>query len=116
MLQIRPPDDLPDVEQWSQSSGSNVISRRARPVLAGLRPHSLHVQTIGIWGHSPVQDDLSDSNIVTSTKPRHKGARLQVTRGASHHPPNPRRVQPWDGMAEPNQQMSAPFHPRTLLL
>jgi len=30
---------LPDIEQWSQSSGSNVIPRRARPVLAGLRPH-----------------------------------------------------------------------------
>jgi len=31
---------LPDIEQWSQSSGSNVIPRRARPGLAGLRPHS----------------------------------------------------------------------------
>ena len=30
---------LPDIEQWSQSSGSNVIPRRARPGLAGLRPH-----------------------------------------------------------------------------
>ena len=30
---------LPDMEQWSQSSGSNVIPRRARPGLAGLRPH-----------------------------------------------------------------------------
>ena len=30
---------LPAVEQWSQSSGSNVIPRRARPGLAGLRPH-----------------------------------------------------------------------------
>ena len=29
-----------DVEQWSQSSGSNVIPRRARPGLAGLRPHT----------------------------------------------------------------------------
>ena len=27
------------MEQWSQSSGSNVIPRRARPGLAGLRPH-----------------------------------------------------------------------------
>ena len=26
--------------QWSQSSGSNVIPRRARPGLAGLRPHN----------------------------------------------------------------------------
>ena len=33
-----------DVEQWSQSSGSNVIPRRARPGLAGLRPHSG-----GVW-------------------------------------------------------------------
>ena len=33
---------LPDIEQWSQSSGSNVIPRRARPGLAGLRPHILH--------------------------------------------------------------------------
>ena len=31
---------LPDIEQWSQSSGSNVIPRRARPGLAGLRPHN----------------------------------------------------------------------------
>jgi len=31
---------VPDMEQWSQSSGSNVIERRARPGLAGLRPHS----------------------------------------------------------------------------
>ena len=30
---------LPDIEQWSQSSGSNVITRRAHPGLAGLRPH-----------------------------------------------------------------------------
>jgi len=30
---------LPDIEQWSQSSGSNVIPRRARPGLAGIRPH-----------------------------------------------------------------------------
>jgi len=28
-----------DIEQWSQSSGSNVITRRARPGLAGPRPH-----------------------------------------------------------------------------
>ena len=31
--------NLPDIEQWSQSSGSNVIPRRARPGLAGPRPH-----------------------------------------------------------------------------
>ena len=31
---------LPDIEQWSQSSGSNVIPGRARPGLAGLRPHT----------------------------------------------------------------------------
>ena len=31
---------LPDVEQWSQSSGSNVIPRWARPGLPGLRPHT----------------------------------------------------------------------------
>ena len=30
---------LLDIEQWSQSSGSNVILTRARPGLAGLRPH-----------------------------------------------------------------------------
>ena len=30
---------LPDIEQWNQSSGSNVIPRRAHPGLAGLRPH-----------------------------------------------------------------------------
>ena len=28
---------LPDIEHWSQSSDSNVIPRRARPGLAGLR-------------------------------------------------------------------------------
>ena len=33
---------LPDIEQWIQSSGSNVIPRRARPGLAGLRPHKEH--------------------------------------------------------------------------
>jgi len=32
---------LPDIEQWSQNSGSNVITRRARPGLAGLRPHNV---------------------------------------------------------------------------
>ena len=31
---------LTDIEQWSQSSGPNVIPRRARRGLAGLRPHS----------------------------------------------------------------------------
>ena len=31
---------LPDIEQWRQSSGSNFIPRRARPGLAGLRPHN----------------------------------------------------------------------------
>ena len=29
------------IEQWSQSSGPNVIPRRARPGLAGLRPHTM---------------------------------------------------------------------------
>ena len=32
---------LPDMEQWSQSSDSNVIPRRARPGLAELRLHFL---------------------------------------------------------------------------
>ena len=32
---------LPDIEQWSQSSGSNVIPRRARPGLAGLGPRKI---------------------------------------------------------------------------
>ena len=36
---------LPDIEQWSQSSGSNVIPRRARPDLAGLRPHSFGIES-----------------------------------------------------------------------
>ena len=31
---------LPDIEQWSQSRGFNVIPRRARPGLDGLRPHT----------------------------------------------------------------------------
>ena len=35
------PRDICPIEQWSQSSGSNVIPRRARPGLAGLRPHIL---------------------------------------------------------------------------
>ena len=30
-------------EQWSQRSGSNVIPRRARPGLAGLRPHTARI-------------------------------------------------------------------------
>jgi hypothetical protein len=30
---------LPDIEQWSQSSGPDVIPRRDRPGLAGQRPH-----------------------------------------------------------------------------
>jgi len=37
---LSPDRHLPDIELWSQSSGSNVIPRRARPGLAGLRPHS----------------------------------------------------------------------------
>ena len=32
----------PDIEQWSQSSGPDVILRRARPGLVGLRPHTQH--------------------------------------------------------------------------
>jgi len=39
---------LPDKEQWSQSSGSNVISGRARPGLAGLRPHSCIARATGL--------------------------------------------------------------------
>ena len=31
--------NLPDVEQWSNSGGSNVIPRQARPSLAVLRAH-----------------------------------------------------------------------------
>ena len=31
---------LPGIEQWSHCSGSNVNPRRARPGLAGLRPHT----------------------------------------------------------------------------
>ena len=30
---------VPDKEHWHQGSGSNVIPRRARPGLAGIRPH-----------------------------------------------------------------------------
>ena len=37
---------LPDIEQWSQISGSNVIPRRARPGLAGLRPHKVTVWSL----------------------------------------------------------------------
>ena len=33
----------PPIEQWSQSSGSNVIPRRARPSLAGLRHHTCNL-------------------------------------------------------------------------
>ena len=32
--------NLADTEKWSQSSGCNIIPRRARPGLAGLRPHT----------------------------------------------------------------------------
>jgi hypothetical protein len=35
------PDSGVGIEQWSQSSGSNVIPRRAGPGLAGLRPHKI---------------------------------------------------------------------------
>jgi len=45
------PRHLPDKEQWSQSSGSNVIPRRARPGLAGLRPHGFwhaHTRRVGL--------------------------------------------------------------------
>ena len=35
---------MPDIEQWSQSSGSNVIPRRAHPGLAGLGPHRFTLQ------------------------------------------------------------------------
>ena len=37
---LRPPRAQPDTKQQSQSSGSNVIPRRARPGLAGLRPQT----------------------------------------------------------------------------
>jgi hypothetical protein len=37
LFQIHPPD----IEQWGQSSGANVIPRRARSGLAGLRPHTV---------------------------------------------------------------------------
>ena len=32
--------DSVEIEQWSQSSGSNIIPKRARPGLAGPRPHT----------------------------------------------------------------------------
>jgi len=41
---------LPDIEQWSQSNGYNVIPRRARPGLAGLRPHTTGAET---WQKPP---------------------------------------------------------------
>ena len=48
---------LPDVEQWSQSSGSNVIPTRARPSLAGLMPHILEVRdlepSLAAFGNPP---------------------------------------------------------------
>ena len=39
----------PDIEQWSQSSGSNVIPRRARPGSAGLRPHNGRLPIVPKW-------------------------------------------------------------------
>ena len=36
---VFPKCHLSDIEQWSQSSGSNVIPKRARPGLTGIRPH-----------------------------------------------------------------------------
>jgi len=50
---------LPDIEQWSQSSGSNVITRRARPGLAGLKPHSARVLLAG-GGVDAGEPDVSD--------------------------------------------------------
>ena len=41
VFQNWPKAHLSDTEQWSRSSGSNVIPRQARPGLAGLRPHAL---------------------------------------------------------------------------
>jgi len=38
---------LPGIEQWNQSSGSNVIPRRARPGLAGLSLTEVH-QKLGL--------------------------------------------------------------------
>jgi len=43
---------LPDIEQWSQSSGSDVIPRRDRPGLAGLRPHTVSVEADAEVGES----------------------------------------------------------------
>ena len=38
---VFPKRHLLNIEQWSQNSGSNVIPKRARPGLAGLRLHTL---------------------------------------------------------------------------
>ena len=40
-IKLAVPDSGVGIEQWSQSSGSNVIPRRAGPGLAGLRPHKI---------------------------------------------------------------------------
>ena len=51
---------LPDIEQWSQSSGSNVIPMRARPGLAGLRPHkNVHLSSAEATGE-PRRPHASD--------------------------------------------------------
>ena len=58
-----PKKHLPDIEQWSQSSGSNVIPRRARPGLAGLRPHSGGVAEGG-RGCTPVSCDVPATSTI----------------------------------------------------
>ena len=62
---------LPDIEQWGQSSGSNVIPRRARPGLAGLRPHSARLgdDDVGVrrLGHQPQRTHPPAQTPVSST-------------------------------------------------
>ena len=45
-----------DIDQWSQSSGSNVIQRRARPGLAGLTEEE--AERVGKQPHADQQAHL----------------------------------------------------------
>ena len=55
---------LVDPELCSQSNGSNVIQRRARPDQAGLGPHTFGVSGIEVTRDEGVVDLLEDARLV----------------------------------------------------
>ena len=95
---------LPNTEQWSQSSGSNVIPRRARPGLAGLKPHkggnaSLKVlrclvqQIQNVLVHNALSSDHRECEKVSQMYSREESPRWLQGYLAHKKPPPPRTLQ-----------------------